>query len=262
MRERGGTPVPALTGPAATGRRAALLTAAIKAYGALWWLVWSVVIVGTSLAGMLVGGITLPFSIFLMSWVLAMCLVFRPGWEDPTGRRTASDAGHHLCLSIAFSFGAVTATAGLVGLLIAPVVVVVIATSPGALRLIMRLAKVRPARRGSDRGPDSSPAPPPPRETHGIRVTAETLRSAVATLSDVELCRAWRASYSALLSTHTPGGRAELVHVRQAFLDELDRRHPLGLRAWLDSGARAAGNPTPFIIRTNGAGNAAEPAIE
>lgn len=262
MSERGGTLVPALASPAAAGRRAALLTATVKAYCAIWWLVWSVVIGGTSFAGMLVGGAALPLLILAVSWITAACLIFRPGVEDPVSRRASTEVRRHQCLSIAFSFAAVTATAGLVGFLVTPIVVVIVATSPGALTVVMRLAEARPASRSSNRRRELRPAAPPPGETHRVRVTAETLRPAVETLSDVELCRAWRASYSALLSTHTPGGRAELVHVRQAFLDELDRRNPLGFRAWLDSGARAAGNPTPFIVRGNGPGTTALPASD
>jgi len=39
------------------------------------------------------------------------------------------------------------------------------------------------------------------------------------------------------------------VEQRQLYLDEFERRNPTGLAEWLASGARAAGDPTRFIMR-------------
>jgi hypothetical protein len=66
-------------------------------------------------------------------------------------------------------------------------------------------------------------------------------------LDDDALCWAWRRSYVVLQRTHTAPRRLHVVEVRQAYLDELERRNAMGLSAWLASGARAAGNPSPFI---------------
>jgi hypothetical protein len=38
-----------------------------------------------------------------------------------------------------------------------------------------------------------------------------------------------------------------VVAQRQVYLDEMERRSPSGLRAWLESGARAAGGPERFL---------------
>ena len=39
-----------------------------------------------------------------------------------------------------------------------------------------------------------------------------------------------------------------MADVRRAYLDELERRCPAAFAAWLESGARAAGDPGKFFI--------------
>jgi hypothetical protein len=68
-------------------------------------------------------------------------------------------------------------------------------------------------------------------------------------LDDQEICVAWRRSYLQLEEPVPTGRRLEVVRLRQLYLDELSRRHPAELRRWLASGARAAGNPLPFLER-------------
>lgn len=63
------------------------------------------------------------------------------------------------------------------------------------------------------------------------------------TLSDEDLCLAWRSSFVALSRATTTEARIRAVEVRAVILDELDRRNDRGLRSWLGSGARAAGDP-------------------
>ena len=81
-------------------------------------------------------------------------------------------------------------------------------------------------------------------------VTADEVRS----MTDAELCQAWRRSFVRLMSTDNLGRRAGVVSLRQAILDELEVRHPAGLRAWLDSGARPAGGPDRFLGRSDEVG--------
>jgi hypothetical protein len=76
-----------------------------------------------------------------------------------------------------------------------------------------------------------------------------TAAAAARALGDRDLCRAWCTSFDVLQSAGDDKARARIVALRQAYLDELDRRDPLGLRAWLDSGARATGNPDRYIRR-------------
>jgi len=83
------------------------------------------------------------------------------------------------------------------------------------------------------------PAPPPDLPT-------ATLRD----LDDEELCLAWRRSFVQLQHATSASVRMLRVQQRQLILDELERRNPHGLAAWLASGCRAAGNPLPFLART------------
>jgi hypothetical protein len=71
----------------------------------------------------------------------------------------------------------------------------------------------------------------------------------VGGLDDQALCEAWRRSYVCLEACSTDASRHEVVARRQLYLDELIRRHPVEARRWLDAGARAAGNPLPFLER-------------
>lgn len=68
-------------------------------------------------------------------------------------------------------------------------------------------------------------------------------------LSDDELCRRWRRSFTALSQAADGALPLDVVRARQLYLDELERRHPAELRTWLASGARAAGNPLPYLSR-------------
>jgi len=72
---------------------------------------------------------------------------------------------------------------------------------------------------------------------------ARDLRS----LDDATLCLAWRRSFVLLEAAHSAVARLSVVEQRQQYLDELHRRSPEGLAAWLASGARASGNPLPYV---------------
>jgi len=72
----------------------------------------------------------------------------------------------------------------------------------------------------------------------------------VSTLTDEELCQAWRASFRTLeqlLVASDTARQAQLISRRQQYLDELERRHPNGFARWLASGARPAGDPSRFL---------------
>ncbi len=69
----------------------------------------------------------------------------------------------------------------------------------------------------------------------------------VREMTDAELCHAWRHSFVSLERARGAHRRALVVQTRQLLLDEVEARHPAGLRAWLSSGARAAGGPDRFI---------------
>ncbi|MFD7154201.1 hypothetical protein ACFV9C_06375 [Kribbella sp. NPDC059898] len=69
----------------------------------------------------------------------------------------------------------------------------------------------------------------------------------LADLSDEALCLAWRASFPGLQRALSLADHLRVVDERRAYLDELDRRHPEGVAAWLASNPRAAGDPTRFV---------------
>ena len=84
------------------------------------------------------------------------------------------------------------------------------------------------------------PATPPAR-------TSDVDGDTVQQLDDEELCYAWRRTYLLLSMWNDPSATLAIVRVRQVYLDEMDRRNPAGLQAWLDSGARAAGGPDRYL---------------
>jgi hypothetical protein len=97
---------------------------------------------------------------------------------------------------------------------------------------------------------------PDPGRVHTLTVWLTELPGAdgLTALDDGAICEAWRRSYLQLDQATPTSRRLEVVRLRQLYLDELSRRHPAELRRWLASGARAAGNPQPFLERTTGPG--------
>jgi hypothetical protein len=96
----------------------------------------------------------------------------------------------------------------------------------------------------------SSEHNPVPDDEATIRELESTVEPGVeaAELSDDALCLAWRASFSALQRANSPAERLHIVEARLAYLEELERRNPPGVGAWLASGARAAGDPSKFVL--------------
>lgn len=61
------------------------------------------------------------------------------------------------------------------------------------------------------------------------------------------LCRQWQDTYDALRTAPTVSLQLRIVQARAHCLDELERRNPDGLNAWLASSASAASDPTRFL---------------
>ncbi|WP_432937016.1 hypothetical protein ACQPXM_24185 [Kribbella sp. CA-253562] len=131
---------------------------------------------------------------------------------------------------------------GFAGLL---VVLALAVTTPGFTSLVR-------TRRAADRGPS------PVRPDFGVpNVAVPPMRRAVppmtgplpdaGSLDDEALCLAWRRSFVQLEAARSAAERLAVVERRQQYLDELHRRSPQGLAAWLASGARASGNPLPYV---------------
>ena len=122
-------------------------------------------------------------------------------------------------------------------------VLILVATTPGLIALIKARRDVKGDPAAAQPGPETwrvpttSPADDPANEP------ARELGS----LDDAALCLAWRRSFRLLETASSAAERVSIVEQRQQYLDELNRRSPEGLAAWLASGARASGNPLPYV---------------
>jgi hypothetical protein len=140
-----------------------------------------------------------------------------PSTGDQQERRTSEQAGF---LAMAPFLG-LLAIAGLgfaLGVVVLPLVLALVVTSPPVVRWYG----------------DSLSRPQP----------GELGASATTT---AQLCRQWHDSFEDLQKAPTPTARLRIVTARQQCLDELERRDPDGLNAWLSSTASAAGDPSRFI---------------
>jgi hypothetical protein len=144
---------------------------------------------------------------------------------------------------------ALVGLAALLGAWVLLLVVIVGGCSPYALSLCGRWLGRRAD--GSDPLPRRDPS-----ACAGLRASPKPSvlepTPEVRSLSDTGLCEGWRASFSALHEASSHSQRIRIVQVRQAYLDEFERRNPNGLTAWLGSGARAAGNPSRYLTGTGG----------
>ncbi|MDX6291466.1 MAG: hypothetical protein QOH50_541 [Kribbellaceae bacterium] len=112
---------------------------------------------------------------------------------------------------------------------------------------------IRFCRRGLGQSASDSPSAPPSERSDqmaesAVAESSDDAETQPQSLTDAQLCTAWRISFSALEKARTEQQRLRIVEERQDCLDELERRNPHGLAAWLASGARAAGDPTRFVL--------------
>lgn len=117
-----------------------------------------------------------------------------------------------------------------------------VASSPWVVGRVLRLVRrVRPQALGAPYS-ELACAEPPPEPASASLPDVD-----VAGMTTAELCQAWRRSFLLLDSASSTLERSRIVGCRQLYLDELERRCPSGLRAWLASGARAAGSPQRYV---------------
>jgi len=161
-------------------------------------------------------------------------------WRDIVGFVVRS------CLIGGTTCLAVVGLTTLIGPWVLLVVAFIAALSPHALCFYGRCVRHRSSTSGRTQQsePITPPGPPILEEKSSTGPPFAELRS----LSDRDLCQAWRASFSALQEASSPSQRLGIVEARQGFLDEFERRNPEGLMAWLASGARAAANPSRFVV--------------
>jgi hypothetical protein len=181
--------------------------------------------------------VTAATAVLTAAWVASFGFRLESGSAAPTAR-------------IALETGlGVTAVVGLIEVLgVSGIVLVLLvaASRPGLVRTARTrwLGKGHVGERGRDRQPRQRPEPS--RITVALLPrTTEQIRS----MPDDDLCLAWRRSYVALIAAGSARERVLVVDQRQRFLDELQRRSPGAFADWLDSGARAPGNPLPYLRR-------------
>ena len=94
-----------------------------------------------------------------------------------------------------------------------------------------------------------APSPPPRAAIPDLPAPATRLVPVIPvdTLPIDELCLAWRRSYLQLQRAADEPTRQRLIHARQVYLDELERRDRPGFTRWLDSGARPGGDPGRYL---------------
>jgi hypothetical protein len=218
----------------------------MRVYQPCWWVVFC----AASGLGLVLALLTLSFGTIIGVALVATAVACTCYAVVRTNSRTGSLETQQLLRVAAISIAGSIIFAGLLeglGPLALVVVVLLAASCPTAVRWgLSRLSppapsrepehRSRPRRAERDRPPDP-PAPdePPPPE--------RPCRS----LTDEELCMAWRVSFTLLQRADCVDRRAELASVRQGYLDELERRDPVGFMHWLDAGARAASNPIKFV---------------
>jgi hypothetical protein len=197
------------------------------------WVV--AVLIGPVSALAAIGALTLPGDV-LFGWILlgagAGILVAFGASRLRRGRETAN--GPDLPLGAATAAAFVTACLVLAGLL---------ATVGGALTATVLLLLVAGGL-GAGYHRVAPPTAPGPRD-HSIPRPVPPVP--VADMATEELCVAWRRSYFLLLLATDEQARRRVVQRRQDFLDEIERRDRRGFLRWLDSGAKAGSDPSPYL---------------
>lgn len=216
----------------------------MKAYRALWL----VVCVPLAVFGMGLALVLSPAglaSLFIASAVVGAILLCAVG---EFGERPQRDRVRLAVIGALIGGTTAGAFAGFVVLLGAGVfllVGLVLASSPPAVGAYSRWLRSAPTPSATQLGalaralaytsPEYVPFLPP---------------SELGELTDEQLCQAWRASYMSLQQPSSASHKIATVAERQTYLDEFERRNPSGFVAWLASGARAPGNPLPYLVGT------------
>jgi hypothetical protein len=188
-------------------------------------LVWSALSGLVGVVGLLAGVFLLPADVMYPLLFVAALIgltVATTFWSKTKETTISGRSGRSAVIAVTV-ISAIVACAGHVVLLGAAgpgLVVVLCVTSPAAMRWCGRRLGHIPGRLGGS----------------GAVTTAE-------------LCRHWQDSYEALRGATTATARLSIVQTRQRYLDELERRDPIGLKTWLGDNASAAGDPSRFLAR-------------
>lgn len=219
--------------------------------------IWVTTAVVTTMIGIWAAVVTWPLLELLICFVFVA--VFAASMHAAI---QATDAPLCLRKSLAVGAGAGAAAVGVVGLasLIGGIAVLVLvgaaATCPLAVRWLQHhlpgpthttATPQPPPVNSADSANDKEP--PSPASPLAVAGFEQPGNASLDSLDDAALCRAWRRSYSALHHAESMPAILQVVATRQCYLDELERRNPTGLAAWLASGPRAASDPSRYILQ-------------
>lgn len=209
----------------------------MTAYRRLWWCASTVVWV----AACFIAAATVPASalvtISAFIGVSAGAFSIAAGVDDLSCERVDCAVRHGVVAAAATvaALGLI-AGAGGVGLLVA-------ATFAGTSPPVVRRAYEQVRRRRWERALDAADEE---------RLAVQPGTTPVSELSTPDLVLAWRISFNALRQAQNATAASRIVDRRRRYLDELERRDPAGVRRWLESGTRAASDPTRFLLSDSG----------
>jgi hypothetical protein len=223
----------------------------VKAYRVGWMVVCTVLCV----VGVCVVFVLSPASLLFLFLSFAIVgPILTPAvtgdvWDRPPGERTGVlVTGAVVSGTVA---GAVVGLAVILGVGVLPLVLVAVASSPYAVNVYRRWVVSAPTP-----PPERPVTPAPTRPSRPPEHPGDQLAAELRRLTDEQLCQRWRTSYPALQMRPSATSVLEVVEQRERYLDELQRRNARGLTAWLASGARAAGNPLPYLAADRVEGHA------
>ena len=210
----------------------------MRTYQRAWCAFWSAVAaVGFGLAVLessAIGALLALGLLVVICWLGRQALLtLRPGWSSLTLA---------LGMLTVWSFCWVSPSLGLL------VVMAAALSSPTALGRAIGSARRSTRAHPAGRAADATRQMTQP----GVDADVLTLPEAMGPLrglDDWQLCRLWRDSFWVMRESASPARVLRLVAVREACLDELERRDAVALHAWLDSGARASSGPEKYLAR-------------
>jgi hypothetical protein len=220
----------------------------VRLYERLWRGFWAVVAtigVGVGLLAWSVLGVLLALgSLVVLCWltrqVLANIVPGSPAWGTTLGGLLQSLTVAVGILAVC-SFGLVSPPLGLFVALTAGV------SSPPLVRRALVSSRGPTAAKPDSAAPDPAKRPEPEEGDSATQLTLPEALGPLNGLDDRQLCRLWRQSFWILRSPAPPGTVLCVVALREACLDELERRDSAALHAWLDSGARASSGPEKYM---------------
>ena len=221
----------------------------MRLYERLWRGFWfTVMALGVGLAvlewsavGVLVTLVPLVALCCLVQYMSPVIMERSSGWGS--GHRVLSQS---LMVSVGvltvWSYGRLAPALALLIVLAAGV------SSPAVVGRAIGSARQSPRGTSVADAPNPSLAAPQPQdEGADSRLTQPEALGPLKGLDDWQLCRLWRETFWILREPASPVTVLRLVALREACLDELERRDAAALHAWLESGARASSGPEKYM---------------